>query len=230
MGSSVPELLLGAFLALAGGVATIVVEKIWESKGRRAEMNAAQSALAFSALVKLAEIAAWSRKIGRSIDECFETAEGTRAQTLDPGVKVQPLVGSTTAVDRLSSEELALILAAKDAGLLERILALQGNYRASFEIVSHFNLKRQEYSNFMRENVLGGEMIDGLLAGVELDGTKKMAVDSRIAELNQLVAFMIEGAKEDQHAAQHLISRLQTSLNSMSGLSIPEISFVRGER
>lgn len=219
--------LLGAFLALLGGVVTLVVEKKWEARETRRTTESEQSVLAFSLMVKLTEIRGWNNVIHRSILECFDDAVGTPLQDGEPGIKVQPLLGASTRVDNISTQELALVLKCKDQGLLGRVLQLQANYRATFEVVQHFNSLRKEFTRFLQENADIGELSDGQFSKVVLSKRMGERAESHLAELNQLVGKMLESAEEDRNATETLILRLRSSLSSLAGVEFPSITFPR---
>lgn len=218
-------ILLGAFLALLGGVVTLVVEKSWEAKATRLRVQNEQSALAFSIVVKLTQMYAWSIMVQRGISECFRDASGTLGEDSEPGVKVQPLIGASSRVDSLSSQELGLVLGTNDQGLLERVLQVQGNYRSTYDLVQHFNSARKEFSAFILEHAEFSEIEDGLFSKSSLPGSMKGRGQTYIAVLNQLVGEILQSAEEDRNATEAVIRRLQTAFSELEGVEYPKILF-----
>lgn len=219
------HVVLGAILALLGAALVTYWEQLSAKKHRAITDAELASARVFSCVTKLVQIRAWLRVVKRSVDECFEEANTPEMESMDPGIKVLPFVGSWAPVEAFSSSELALALGSGDSGLVEKLLNVRSNYEATFALVQAFTVNRKEFSSFMRDSAIAGIFRDGISAEVELDPSKQHAHDARVADLNQLVDEIIRSVENDLPDVEKVALRYVTAMRSKGGLTVPNLAF-----
>lgn len=221
-----------SFDVFFGGLITFLValfgvwaERKHARKEREKERLEVLSATGFSLQMKIATAHGWLNSTKASIDECFSDVAIGRFSDLDPGVKVKPLVGAACPEIDFSPQELALLLSAGDSGLVEKILSFQWNTRTTGALVAAFNVSRLDYSRFIADRAVAGEW-DGAAASVSMPIETEHARDARLAELNTLIAQILEQLEAGLAESKVLNRRVQSSLNSVDNLTIKKVELV----
>jgi len=217
------DVFIGGAITAAIALIGVVAERRWAHKLRKSEKLEEQSAIAFSAQVKIASAHGWLRSTYSAINECFSDAGVGTMSDLDPGVKVKPLVGNPPPAIDFTAEELALLLGTGDQGLTENLLAFQWTLGTIGELVAAFNRSRIEYSRFVADSASSGEFFDGANATIEMPTSTRHALDARIAELNTLVGELTTSLPESLQTSKLMMKRVESALRSVDGLQIRHV-------
>lgn len=214
--------------AITGIVALlgVITERRWAAGLRNKESLSVQSALGFSVQVKLAASYGWAKSVDRAVDECFKDAANTEGANFPPGVKVTPLIGIKLPAVAFSPDELALLLSTGDQGLVERLLALQWTIETTASLLDTFNVSRGEFSRFVADNAISGELVDGLISRVSLPAQTRHALDVREGELNNLVSDLLEALPKNMSDVRELSARVESALKSVPGLTVRKVEFL----
>jgi hypothetical protein len=219
--------LLGGGVSLATGMAFFYLEHRRASKSAKQNQLDKNEAIAFRTLVQLTNMAADISAIKECVDECFKEAPDP---DFDPGVKLQPIVGSFMSPISIGDDQLALAMKSGDEGLINKLMGLQRRHKIILGLVDEFNEKRAEYSAFVLEVSTRATKMDGVQNTVSMPSNSSHRNDARVAILNQLSNFIVEVVEVDGKFAIESVLRFQSAMKSNLGLKVPHVLINGGMR
>lgn len=214
---------------LGGGISALTAagffwwEKSWAAKLREREIAAVQTARIFSATTKLTVFLEYQVLINRHIDHCFKEANASGVNHPDPADIMLELVLLPINSERLTSEELALCLASRDTGLLEKLLTAQHNYLTTYYTMVKINELLSGYKSFKAKVALQTNAISGNVAVLTMPSESKIQQDAMASDLNSLIGNLVEHIEDDILFAQKSILRFLSAVRSIENVSVPKV-------
>ena len=187
---------------MVGGLISYLLQRqaIAATKAKHdSDRNEVRKALALSLVFKMIRIASDLNNLGNSILESMERAKKDGVT----GMPFQIVVPTVPLPDRVhfSPDEIAWVLSV-DNNLFNEIGPLDELHTSTVAIFDLYNTKRGQALDR-----LGAEM-NGMLGTTTLTHDQKLWFEPRAAELNQLVAHMIQRSQRDAKEAWAAFDKL----------------------
>lgn len=204
--------------------ATVVfwLETKWSISQKAKSKQEEDSAIAFSALMKLVQNHALLRSLKQHCDECSPLFDEQR-----PADYFFPLLFNPPADFHLSPAELALCIRSGDEGLLDKLLSLQSNAHTQISAFNKMNSMLEDYRLFKAQNALPTSSINGDVGTLEFPPEKVHELETRATHIDALVGKILEHIENDANDYLTLVTRFNSALNSIDGLEVPQTRLIQ---
>jgi len=174
---------------------------------RRIRDERTQSALAaYSGLHKLTGTANQVINLAKHLDKEFEKFSTSSAKFAEPSSFVRTAVGAPFAISDLTPEEM-VFLSKGDGELIARIGEVQHRAKNNEYIFREYGRLRSEFDVFLAENAEIIENNPDGSKGIEISGMAGRTAEMKQAQLNQLLAGLIESIEEDRISVVDVVKR-----------------------
>lgn len=203
--------------AISAGLATIgsaavALLILWltvraEHKRREVDAKKADAAMALTTFSKISRYANIIYAVKNAIDECIANANAIGLRVQDPSLMVGAIPGKFVEPERLKSTEYSFLFTKKDFEVVGHIEDLESGAIHLISLVEEYGRRHAEMQNWL-DNAPGvTRSFDGMAAGDMVPLEIKGKLDHRIAQLNVLLAGILEVTENEQPTPVDVVRR-----------------------
>ncbi len=221
-----------------GGLATLAAALIAFWLGNRAEQRRRyekqkneDAANALSGFLKLSQWTDLLINIEMFIDRSFKDAQENGLTAFDPYAMVNPAAGKFVEPEFLVSSEYSFLLTSEDYELVSHVGLVERRAASLNRVLEKYSSIHQEMQNWLESLPEIEREIDGPIASDKIPLRYKSHFDRRVAQLNLLVAGMIEHLHGDITLAKETTQRFGDVASNKFAPFFPKLKFEeRGAR
>lgn len=220
--SLIPTLVGGAITLLAALLAFSLSH--WAERKRRQEEEKKKiSANALSGVHKLILWADLIANIKNHVGKFYEQANEFGLVPDDACLIVGPSVGIFVEPTRLEIAEYAFLLNKEHSGLAQDILLMERKAINTHFLFEKYSQMREEFNQWL-DDVPGFQIsLDGPIASSKLPSKYKQNYDVRVAQLNRLLAGLVEDLDGDVDEARLLTQQFADAAHDLFEGGFPKV-------